>query len=138
MRIPSPFNANDNQITAERFFGKKAVPFSLLPSASLFNPGDIEALNNFADKISAKHGAYIDSALTKLTENHFREHQRINPGSLCSTDEFRAGLELQSVSIWPDGSWAMVFRSSIGILCNNVVCASFPANSPSFTSLIAN
>lgn len=138
MRIPSPFNANDNQITAERFFGKMAVPFTLLPSALLFNPGDIEALNEFADKIAAKPGAYVDSALTKVTENHFREHQRINPGSPCSVAEFRDGLELQSVSVWPDGSWAMVFRSSIGILANNVVCASFPAHSPSFTSLIAD
>lgn len=138
MRVPSPFNTNENQILTERFFGKLSVPFVLLPLSSLFNPGDIEALNGFADKITAKFKAYTDSALKKISENHFREHLRINPGSTCSEDDFIAGLELQNVSVWPDGSWGMVFRSSKGILGNNIVCACFPTETPSFTSLIAD
>lgn len=138
MRVPSPFNTNENQILVERFIGKVTIPFALLPTSALFNPGDIEALNTFADKIAAKPKAYLDAALQKISENHFREHQRINPGSNCSEEQFRTGLELQNVSVWPDGAWGMVFQSSIGILGNNVVFACFPSKTPSFTSLIAD
>lgn len=137
LQIPSPFNSNENQISAERYFGKIAVPFSLIPGGRLFNPGDLESLQRFADAIASKPQPYLDSALKKIAENHYREHQRINPHSPCKESDFKDGLALQSVSIWPDGSWGMVFQSSTGILSNNVVCACFPAERSSFTSLIA-
>lgn len=137
MNTPSPFNSNENQIQFERFFDKIAVPFNFIPNGRLFNPGDLVILENFADAIAAKPKPYLDSALKKITENHFHEQLRITPGSPCLESEFKAGLALQSVSIWPDGSWGMVFRSDKGILANNVICACFPTSSPSFTSLIA-
>jgi hypothetical protein len=137
MRMPSPYAANDNQILVERHFDKKTVPFTFIPDNFLFNPGDIENLSAFADKISSKSDAFINSALSKIADNHYREHQRINPGDDSTPDAFRTGLTLQSVTIWPDRSWAMVFQSNSGILNNNVVYASFPANGSSFTSLIA-
>lgn len=137
MRMPSPFNANENQIHLERFFGKLTVPFALIPAAKLFNPGDIEKLSIYAGKISDKPEPYLDSALRKISENHFGEHLKISPGIECSVHEFTQGLKIQSVTIWPDLSWAMVFKSESGILANNVVYASFPSQGSSFTSLIA-
>lgn len=136
MRMPYPYNSSENKIQAERFFEKSAVNFSLFPLATIFNPGEIDILNIFADRIASESSKFTAEALEKIADNHYREYTRISHGEICNMSNFKNGLNLQSVSIWADGSWAMVYQSETGILSNNVVCVSFPIDRPSFTSLI--
>lgn len=136
MRMPFPYCRTENHIQTERFLGKTAVTFTLLPEGDLFNPGEIDDLNRVADRVAAAPDQFLGEAYEKLAENHYREYERISHGERTSITAFKSGLVLQSVSVWADGSWAMVFQSEVGVLANNPVLASFPADRSSFTSLI--
>lgn len=136
MRIPFPYNEQENYVTTERFFGKQCAAITLYPEGTIFNPGELEKLKEFADKIAENNEKYVAKALDKIYDNHFAEHQRISPGETCTKAIFKKGLELQFVSIWGDDGWAMVFNSQVGILSNHNVCASFPVGRPSFTAIV--
>lgn len=138
MRMPHPYNSHENKILAERHFGKDLTLISMFPEEQIFAPGEIQTINDFADKMAKDHEAMVNQALEKLAENHYQEYVRISHGENHSIGLFKKGLELQHVSLWADGSWAMVFQSEVGVLSNHQVCVSFPVNRPSFTSLIGN
>lgn len=138
MRMPHPFNSHENKIIVERFFGKSLTLVTLFPEGEIFAPGEIVEINKFADTVAQDHEALIEKALGKLVENHYQEYTRISHGEHHSVGLFKKGLELQHVSVWADGSWAMVFQSQVGVLSNHQVCVSFPVDRSSFTSLIGN
>jgi hypothetical protein len=138
MRMPYPYNNQENKILTDRFFGKRAVIFVLYPERQLFSPGEVDQVQKVADTVTISYQTYVDQALDKIHENHYLEHLRLNPGENCSASIFKKGLNLQRVSVWSDGSWAMVFASDTGILANNTVCASFPVDRPAFTSVIGH
>lgn len=139
MRMPFPYSCSKNVVQIDRSFGARHVVINLLPipEDQKFNVQNLEKAVSFADKITQEHERYLAKALEKIQGNHYREHVMITPGEkTCSVNEFKKGLELKSVTLWQDDSWAMIFQSKTGILANNEVCVSFGADRPSFTAII--
>lgn len=134
MRMPYPYIKKNYKVEIFKHFGPVSIPVYLIPEAEILGPGELLILTDFAEKIADAHKAKIKQALDKIQDNHLREHLRVSLDH-CSVEFFRNSLELQSVSLWADGSWAMVFRAQTDILSNRDVCVSFPADRPAFTAI---
>lgn len=119
-------------------FGQPTMPKVNLMVGHLdeLNEEAVTAFKQLAEDIHQLLELYTQMARDGISENLYLIHAAEHPEAFRSSAEFRRALVIDSISLWPDASWAVVMRPRENIFAGRTLCYSKPRDESPFAYVI--